>query len=136
MAKREVNNLLSFGSSHGLTLKDHILMNCNLQTITTHLPADGKKLLSSGRYKLVICGLWPEMSVRKREKTEKRRKLILDSLGQVLLLQIEGETRGESSPRCGRVDLEEGQKVSIGCLLDQVRLRRCGEPTDLTKGTR
>ena len=81
--------------------------------------------------KSVVCGL--KCQWRKKLKKEEN---LLDCLSQVLLLQIERKTRGESSPRCGRVHLEEGQEVSISSLLDQVRLRRGGEATELTEGTR
>ena len=69
VAKREVNNRLSFGSSQGLTLKDcYPLLNFPNRE-QANLPADSKQLLGCGRDKLVICCLWPEMSMKK--KTEK-----------------------------------------------------------------
>ena len=98
-----------------------------------YLPADGKELLGSGGDKLLICGLWPKITLNIKSLTLGEKKL-LDCPNQVLFLQVERKTRGERSPRCRRVNLEERQEVSVCSLLDQVRFRRCGEATELAEG--
>ena len=69
-----------------------------------------------------LCPASTSLPVRRRPK--------------ILLSEGEGKVFRKSSPRGRRVDLEERQEVTIGRLLDQMRLGRGGKPADLAESAR